>query len=110
VEGSCILFAQDAQSQAEVEELKEVLKKEASSNLRSCGWWDEVYGFMNSRKRLCREARNGSSSFSESKKLLIMDAKPTFISQIPESLKEDLIERLRLFSQGKKAFPRTLIN
>ncbi|XP_059441483.1 ubiquitin carboxyl-terminal hydrolase 25 isoform X2 [Corylus avellana] len=109
-EDSCILFAQDAQSQAEVGELKEVLEKEASSILRSCGWSDNVYSFMSSRKRLCREARNGSSSISESKKFLIADAKPTFISQIPESLKEDLIERLRLFSQGKKAFSRTLIN
>lgn len=30
-----------------------------------------------------------------------MDAKRTFISQIPESLKEDLIKSLRLFSQEK---------
>lgn len=30
-----------------------------------------------------------------------MDAKRTFISQIPESLKEDLIKNLRLFSQEK---------
>jgi hypothetical protein len=43
------------------------LEKEASSILRSCGWYDNTYSFMSSRKSLCREARNGSSSFSESK-------------------------------------------
>jgi ubiquitin carboxyl-terminal hydrolase 36/42 len=86
------------------------LKKEASSVLQSCGWSDKVHNFMSSRKRLCREAGNGPSSSSEFKKLLIADAKSTFSSQIPESLKEDLIECLRSISEGKKAYSRTLIN
>ncbi|XP_038690735.1 ubiquitin carboxyl-terminal hydrolase 25 isoform X2 [Tripterygium wilfordii] len=56
-EDSCFLFARDANSQAKLEELKEV--KEASSVLRSCGWYDKVYSFMRSRKRLCtQEAGN----------------------------------------------------
>ncbi|KAL0008915.1 hypothetical protein SO802_010417 [Lithocarpus litseifolius] len=116
-DGSCILLAQDSQFQAKFEELKEVLKKEAFSLekeafsvLRSCGWSDEVFSFMSSKKRLREEAGNGPSSTSEFKKLLIADARPTFTSQIPESLKEDLIERLRSVSEGKKAFSRTLIN
>ncbi|GMY33513.1 ubiquitin carboxyl-terminal hydrolase 25 [Fagus crenata] len=109
-EGSCILLAEDSQSRAKVEELKEVLKKEASSVLQSCGWSDKVHNFMSSRKRLCREAGNGPSSSSEFKKLLIADAKSTFSSQIPESLKEDLIECLRSISEGKKAYSQTLIN
>lgn len=100
-ESSCILFPQDAPSWARVEELKEVLKKEASSVLRSCGWSDKVYTFMHSRKRICQEAKN-TSSISELKKFLIADAKKTFISQIPESLKGELIERLQLISQQKK--------
>jgi hypothetical protein len=33
---------------------------------------------------------------------LIADAKRTFISQIPESLKEDLVKRLQSFSQEKR--------
>lgn len=37
--------------------------------------------------------------------LLITDAKRTFISQIPEPLKEDLIKRLRLFSKEKQESP-----
>lgn len=116
-EGSCILLAQDSQFQAKFEELKEVLKKEAFSLekeafsvLRSCGWSDKVFSFMSSKKRLREEAGNGPSSTSEFKKLLIADARPTFTSQIPESLKEDLIEKLRSISEGKKAFSRTLIN
>lgn len=31
------------------------LKKETSSVLRSCGWLDEVYSFMLSRKKLCSD-------------------------------------------------------
>lgn len=42
------------------------LKKEALSVLRSCGWADEVYSFMRSRKRLCMEqvgtTRNGDEA------------------------------------------------
>ncbi|XP_050279606.1 ubiquitin carboxyl-terminal hydrolase 25 [Quercus robur] len=116
-EGSCILLAQDSQFQEKFEELKEVLKKEAFSLekeafsvLRSCGWSDKVFSFMSSKKRLREEAGNGPSSTSEFKKLLIADARPTFTSQIPESLKEDLIEQLRSICEGKKAFSRTLIN
>ncbi|XP_030963085.1 ubiquitin carboxyl-terminal hydrolase 25 [Quercus lobata] len=116
-EGSCILLAQDSLFQEKFEELKEVLKKEAFSLekeafsvLRSCGWSDKVFSFMSSKKRLREEAGNGPSSTSEFKKLLIADARPTFTSQIPESLKEDLIEQLRSICEGKKAFSRTLIN
>ena len=42
------------------------LEKEAISVLRSCGWADEVYSFMRSRKRLCVEqvgtTRNGDEA------------------------------------------------
>ncbi|KAJ0046619.1 hypothetical protein Pint_04943 [Pistacia integerrima] len=147
---SCILFAQDSQSQAKVQELREVLEKEASLVLRSCGWSENVYSFMCSRKRLCaQEVGNAPSAVdlkgcpfasaaaasTESQlllfcllasstkllfsvlfcldldlcscrpKLLITDAKRTFISQIPEPLKEDLIKRLRLFSKEKQESP-----
>ncbi|KAF8024204.1 hypothetical protein BT93_F1411 [Corymbia citriodora subsp. variegata] len=97
-----ILLAQDAQSQAKVEELKEILKNEASSALRSCGWVDDVYAFMHMKKRMCMsKADDRSLNFDHLRKLLIVDAKSTFISQIPESLKEKLIGRLRSFSQEK---------
>ncbi|KAH7522460.1 ubiquitin carboxyl-terminal hydrolase 25 [Ziziphus jujuba] len=98
---SCILFAQDAESLAKVEELKEVLKEETSSVLQSCGWKDKIYSFMSSRKRLRTKEAGSTPDNNELRKLLVMDAKQTFISQIPESLKEDLIQRLRLFSQEK---------
>lgn len=99
---SCILLAQDAQSRAKVEELKEILKNEASSVLQSCGWVDDVYTFMRKKRRMCAsKAEDSSLNFDHLRKLLIADAKPTFISQIPESLKEKLIGHLQSFSQEK---------
>ncbi|KAK6947235.1 Peptidase C19, ubiquitin carboxyl-terminal hydrolase [Dillenia turbinata] len=100
----CILSSESPYSREVLEELKEALKKEADLVLRSCGWYDKVYSFMCSRKRFCtEEARTGlaGANNDELKKLLISDAKPTFISQIPESLKENLIQQLRSFSDGK---------
>ncbi|KDP30514.1 hypothetical protein JCGZ_16692 [Jatropha curcas] len=98
---SYILFAQDAQSRAKVEQLKEVLKQEAFSVLQSCGWSSKVYSFMCSRKRLCAREAGDVPSNIDLKKVLIAEAKSTFLSQIPESLKEDLVKRLRSFSQEK---------
>uniref|UniRef100_A0A6N2NJ70 Ubiquitin carboxyl-terminal hydrolase n=1 Tax=Salix viminalis TaxID=40686 RepID=A0A6N2NJ70_SALVM len=98
---SCILLSQDAQSLAKVEEFKEVLKQEASSILGSCGLSDKVYNFMRARKRSCIQEAGNKPSGTDIKKLLITDAKQTFIPQIPESLKEDLVKRLQLFSQEK---------
>lgn len=102
LENSCTLIAEDAQSHGKVENLKEILAKEASSVLRSCGWSDKVYSFMSSEKRLrTQEAGTTPLTRDELRKLLIVDAKSTFISQIPESLKEDLIKHLRSFSKEK---------
>ncbi|KAM5586556.1 ubiquitin carboxyl-terminal hydrolase 25 [Rosa sericea] len=97
--GSCILFEHDAQSLEKVEELKEGLKKEALSVLRSCGWADEVFSFMRSRKRLCVDQVGLAQNGDEAKKLLIRDSKSTFISKIPESLKGAFIKRIKSFSQ-----------
>ncbi|KAB5534581.1 hypothetical protein DKX38_017667 [Salix brachista] len=99
---TCILLAQDAQSLAKVEDFKEVLKQQASLILGSCGLFDEVYDFMRARKRLCVQEEGNKPSGIELKKTLIADAKRTFISQIPESLKEDLIKSLQSFSQEKR--------
>ncbi|KAK9937636.1 hypothetical protein M0R45_014413 [Rubus argutus] len=96
---SCILFSHDAPSLEKVEELKEGLKKEALSFLRSCGWADEVYSFMRSQKRLCMEQVGTTWNGDEAKKLLIKDSKSTFISKIPESLKGGFIKRIKSFSQ-----------
>ncbi|XP_054815330.1 ubiquitin carboxyl-terminal hydrolase 25-like [Prosopis cineraria] len=100
-EATSILLAHDDQSEARVQELKDRLGKEAKSVLRSCGWTDKVYDYMSSRKRLRAQEAGNSSIEDEIKKLLISEAKGAFISQIPESLKEDLIVRLRLFSKEK---------
>ncbi|XP_019193407.1 PREDICTED: ubiquitin carboxyl-terminal hydrolase 25 [Ipomoea nil] len=97
---SCILPSEDVNSSGKMEVLKKELIKEASSVLRSCGWTDNVYALMRSKKRLRTQGdSNGTSDFDEEKRLLIADAKPTFISQIPESLKSSLIGHLRSFHQ-----------
>ncbi|KAH1237523.1 Ubiquitin carboxyl-terminal hydrolase 25 [Glycine max] len=54
----CILLAHDGQSQARVQELKDILGKEAKSVLRSIGWTDKVYEFMRSKKLRAQEAGN----------------------------------------------------
>ncbi|XP_059285305.1 ubiquitin carboxyl-terminal hydrolase 25 [Lycium ferocissimum] len=95
----CILLEQDARSRAKVEELKKELYKEASLVLRTCGWSEEVYAFMRSKKSGAQSDFQ-ASDINVMKKLLIADAKPMFISRIPESLKGSLIKRLTSFSQG----------
>ncbi|XP_074574270.1 ubiquitin carboxyl-terminal hydrolase 25-like isoform X2 [Curcuma longa] len=83
----------------EIEKFKELLSEEASSELHSCGWVDRVQDFMRAKKRLCMQTADASYDKSSTRKQLISDARKTFILQIPESLKERLIERLRSFSQ-----------
>ncbi|KAJ8755063.1 hypothetical protein K2173_016631 [Erythroxylum novogranatense] len=98
-ENSSILLAQDAESQAKVEELKQVLQQNASTILRSCGWSDKVYKFMHKKKRLCARDLGDNPTCDDLKRVLIAGAKSTFIAQIPESLKEDLVKSLRSFNQ-----------
>ncbi|CAL5187219.1 unnamed protein product [Lathyrus oleraceus] len=101
-EAPCILLAHDDQSRARVEELKDILGKEVKSGLRSCGWVDKVEEYMSMRKRLHeREAENLTS---DDKRKLIRDAQSAFISQVPMSLKQDLIARIQSFSQEKVHF------
>ncbi|CAN4103059.1 unnamed protein product [Withania somnifera] len=94
-----ILLEQDVQSRTKVEELKRRLHQEASLFLRTCGWSEEVYAFMRSKKS-GPQSDFQASDINAMKKLLIADAKRMFISQIPESLKGSLINRLTSFSQG----------
>ncbi|KAL9236509.1 hypothetical protein vseg_011170 [Gypsophila vaccaria] len=96
----CILLAKDAESRTRVDHFKEVLRKEALTVLQSCGWSDKLCKYMRSRKRLCIDSC-ASTETNEQKKTLIADAKTPFISQIPGSLKENLIERIKSFSRGK---------
>ncbi|GMI90023.1 ubiquitin-specific protease 25 [Hibiscus trionum] len=102
---SCILLSQDAQSRAEVENMKEMLKNKVSSVLRSCGWYVDVHNFMYSRKQSYAQETGSTQSDNDLEKKLIADAKPTFIPQIPESLKEELIKHLQSFSQSKRESP-----
>ncbi|VFQ79124.1 unnamed protein product [Cuscuta campestris] len=76
--------------------------KEASSVLRSCGWTENVHTFMHAKKKMRAQGVRNTSDYDEEKRFLIADAKPTFISQIPESLKANLINRLKSFHQNHK--------
>ncbi|KAH9622984.1 hypothetical protein KSS87_023085 [Heliosperma pusillum] len=96
---TCILLAKDTRSQTQVEDFKEVLQKEASLSLQASGWSDKLYKYMRSRKRLCMDTCTSTDTI-EQKKVLIADAKTSFISQIPGSLKASMIERIRSFSRG----------
>nr|XP_027190650.1 ubiquitin carboxyl-terminal hydrolase 25 isoform X2 [Cicer arietinum] len=101
-ESPCVLLAQDGQSSARVQELKDILGKEAKSVLRSCGWTDMVDDYMRIRKKLHeKEAENLTSDV---KRKLIGDARSAFISRVPESLRKDLIARLQSFSKEKVQF------
>ncbi|TYG59313.1 hypothetical protein ES288_D08G292100v1 [Gossypium darwinii] len=102
---SCLLFSQDVRSRAEVENMKEMLKKEASSVLRSCGWYYNVYNFMNLKKQSYALEIGNTLSGNDLEKKLIADAKASFIRQIPEPLKEELIKLIQCFSQRKLEHP-----
>lgn len=99
---SSVLLSGDAHFSLKLEALKKELMEEASSVLRSCGWTENVHTFMHAKKKMRAQGVRNTSDYDEEKRLLIADAKPTFISQIPESLKANLINRLKSFHQNHK--------
>ncbi|KAJ0452860.1 putative ubiquitinyl hydrolase 1 [Helianthus annuus] len=85
----------DHKSLAKHDELKESLRKEASSFLRNCGFSDDVASFMRAKKLSIRDEGNDALQRNELKRKMIADAKAKFISQVPQSLKSDLVKRIR---------------
>ncbi|CAI0440733.1 unnamed protein product [Linum tenue] len=96
---SSALFALDDESRAKVDELKELLKQEASAFLRSSDWSNEVYTHMCSKKRLCAKEAGTTHSAHDLKGMLITDAKRKFIPRIPAKLRGNLVKRLQSFSE-----------
>nr|XP_043622639.1 ubiquitin carboxyl-terminal hydrolase 25 [Erigeron canadensis]XP_043622640.1 ubiquitin carboxyl-terminal hydrolase 25 [Erigeron canadensis] len=94
-QNSCDLVAEDHQLEAKRNELKELLGKEASSFLHECGFMEKVESSMRDMKRSARDEGNDTLQRNELKRKMIADAKATFISQIPEVLKADLVKRIR---------------
>ncbi|KAF5187791.1 Ubiquitin carboxyl-terminal hydrolase [Thalictrum thalictroides] len=88
-------------NQATVEHMKEKLVKDASSHLRSCGWYNEVYGFMHAKKRLCAQTGGYTTNDIEPKKSLIEEAREMFKPKVPASLKAHLIDCLKSFYHSK---------
>ncbi|KFK38805.1 hypothetical protein AALP_AA3G162400 [Arabis alpina] len=101
-EDHCILLRKDESSREELEAIKESLKKDASSYLRSCGWYDKVHTSMRAKKRLHTEqsGENGEDG-NDLKRRLIEDVKSSLKSQIPEELKADLVNRIWEISKKK---------
>ncbi|KAJ0733458.1 putative ubiquitinyl hydrolase 1 [Helianthus annuus] len=92
---SAVLLAEDHSSLAKHEELTETLVKEASSFLRKCGYSDEVATFMRAKKLSTRDECGNALQRNELKRKMIADAKVALIPQIPDSLKTELIKRIR---------------
>ncbi|KAI7737976.1 hypothetical protein M8C21_022822, partial [Ambrosia artemisiifolia] len=88
------LLAEDHHSLAKPE-LTETLVKEASAFLRTCGYSDEIAAFMRAKKLSAQDECNNSLQRNELKRKMITDAKATLIPQIPDTLKADLIKRIR---------------
>ena len=84
---------------SELDKLKQMLLQEARQYLQSCGWCQDVRETMRERKRIRVDQ---TSNHTDLRKLLIGDVKDSFIRQIPESLKEQLINRLGSFLRGKQ--------
>ncbi|ESQ48538.1 hypothetical protein EUTSA_v10020237mg [Eutrema salsugineum] len=94
----CILLAKDESSRVKLEAIKESLKKDTSSYLRSCGWYDQVEISMRAKKRLRTEQSGGDGN--NLKRRLIADVKSS-LSQIPDELKAELANRLLRISKKK---------
>ncbi|KAI7737088.1 hypothetical protein M8C21_027318 [Ambrosia artemisiifolia] len=88
------LLAEDHHSLAK-HELTETLVKEASAFLRTCGYSDEIAAFMRAKKVSAQDECNNALQRNELKRKMITDAKATLIPQIPNTLKADLIKRIR---------------
>uniref|UniRef100_A0A7N0V6W1 Ubiquitin carboxyl-terminal hydrolase n=1 Tax=Kalanchoe fedtschenkoi TaxID=63787 RepID=A0A7N0V6W1_KALFE len=99
---NCTLLSEALDSCSRLWEFRHTLQAEASLNLRSCGWSDEVYRFMRERKKLHVLGESSQLEGAELRKKLIAEAKSNFVSQVPEALKWKLVEMLESCSQMKQ--------
>ncbi|CAM0954672.1 unnamed protein product [Alopecurus aequalis] len=81
--------------------LKEMLAESAFSELRSCGWVDDVCSFMRSAKRQCVQNTGTPVDSDAIRKQLKSDSGRVFRPKIPELLRENLIESLRSYFEDK---------
>ncbi|TVU20655.1 hypothetical protein EJB05_36872 [Eragrostis curvula] len=86
--------------QLEEKKFIEMLAKSASSELRSSGWVDDVHDFMRSAKRRRIQNTDMPQEIDAMRKQLISDSKD-LRSQVPKSLMEHLIERVRPYCESK---------
>lgn len=94
--------ANDKDKFSKLDKFKQMLIQEARQHLQSCGWCDDLRETMRERKRIRVGHMRLSSNDIESRKLLIHDVNASFIQQVPEPLKEQLISRLGSFFRGKQ--------
>uniref|UniRef100_A0A1J3D4T6 Ubiquitin carboxyl-terminal hydrolase n=1 Tax=Noccaea caerulescens TaxID=107243 RepID=A0A1J3D4T6_NOCCA len=101
-EDPCILLRKDESSRDKLEAVKESLQKDASSYLRSCGWYDKVLISMRAKKRMRTEQSGGDGEDgNDLKRRMIADVKSSLNSQIPEVLKAELVNRVLKISKKK---------
>ncbi|CAN8259375.1 unnamed protein product [Cochlearia groenlandica] len=95
----CILLRKDESSRDELEAIKDSLKKDAASYLRTCGWYEKVHIAMRAKKRL-RNKDKSEGDGDDLKRRLIGDVRSSK-SEIPEELKAKLVNRLMEISKKK---------
>lgn len=100
-DASCTKNTNKRKHPSELEIFKEQLARNAYSHLRSGDWADTVHNFMRNRKRICTQNSGVRLDNDELRKQLITDARKALASQIPLSLKADLIGALLSFFEGK---------
>lgn len=90
-----------AKNVSKLDEFKEIICQEAREHLKSCGWCDNVRDAMRVSKRARIDQRPLSSTDIDTRKMLICNTKDPLIQQLPDSLKQGLLERLRSFFNGE---------
>ncbi|WZY83805.1 hypothetical protein YC2023_030189 [Brassica napus] len=96
---TCPSSSPEEQSQDELEAIKESLKKDASSFLRTCGWYDQVHSSMRV------QSDHFVLSLNSFRDLTVGpcaggDVKSSSL-QIPDELKAHLVNRLRTIGKEK---------
>ncbi|XP_057861239.2 ubiquitin carboxyl-terminal hydrolase 25 isoform X1 [Cryptomeria japonica] len=90
-----------AENQSKLDKFKEIICQEAREHLESCGWCDNVRDAMRVSKRARIDQMPLSSTDIDIRKVLIHNIKDALIRQLPDSVKQGLLERLRSFFNGE---------
>ncbi|KAJ7555176.1 hypothetical protein O6H91_05G025200 [Diphasiastrum complanatum] len=84
---------------SELDRLKLLLEKEGREELQRCGWCNTLRHSLRAakRQRLTLTKDGTNATFGDLRKELIEDVKPALIRQVPQALKEQLVEQLHTY-------------